>query len=124
MLASLGAISDQTLLITARHAGQTVVLNGTVAATATTDGQQLRVYGSGDVYLGGGWWDKLGIFDGNYQGDYFDGSMSSTLPTAYFRISSRDVPKHVYAAIERTVYGSEGSPPRMPTVQEIRAFLA
>lgn len=87
---TLATLDDQTLLITARHAGQTVTLNGTIAATATTDGQQLRVYGTGDVYLGAGWWDKLGIFAGDYQGDWFDGDTPATVDPVAARIERSD----------------------------------
>ena len=86
----LATLTGQTLLITARHAGQTVILDGTVAATAAVDGQQLRVHGSGDVDLGAGWWDQLGIFDGNYTGDWFDGDTPATVDPVEARIERSD----------------------------------
>lgn len=68
----VATLTDQTLLITPRHAGQIVRLGG-VEHVATANEAPVRVYGSGAVTLGEGWWDRMLIVDGEYGGGYFDG---------------------------------------------------
>jgi len=77
---SLGAIANRTLLITARYAGQWLIVGNTVY-TAPADEAEIRVYGTGNVIVGPGWWDRHGVYDGVYDGDYFDGSYTSTVGT-------------------------------------------
>lgn len=73
MPASLGVISGQTLLITARHAGQWLTVDDTVYI-APADGAEIRVYGTGIITVGPGWWDKHGIYDGEYVGPWIAAS--------------------------------------------------
>lgn len=86
----LTAITDQTLVITARNPGQQLLLDGEVIDTATAAGETLRVYGTGEVSMGPGWWDQLGIFDGDYQGDWFDGDTPATVDPVAARIERSD----------------------------------
>lgn len=90
MAVTIATLAGQTLLVTARYAGQTVTLNGVVAAAAAVNDEQLRVYGYGDVDLGTGWWDRLGIFAGEYTGDWFDGDTPATVDPVAARIERSD----------------------------------
>lgn len=73
-MVTLATITDQTVMVTARHAGQQVYLDGAVAATSTTPEQELRLHGTGVVELGWGGWDKALVVDGIYEGGWFVGS--------------------------------------------------
>lgn len=44
-------------------------------------------------------------------------------PSAYFSINSRDVNRGLLARLEEILYGTDGSVPRIPTIEEIREFL-
>lgn len=68
----VATLSNQTLYVTPRYAGQIVRL-GTTDYTASFDGVPVRIQGTGAAYLGEGWWDELIIVAGNWTGTYFDG---------------------------------------------------
>ena len=62
---------DETLLITARNAGQVVRFDGVDHVAVA--GQEFRIFGSGDIYLSEGYWDKVGMYQGDYTGEWFSG---------------------------------------------------
>ncbi|AXC37911.1 hypothetical protein SEA_JACKO_53 [Microbacterium phage Jacko] len=72
-MVEIATLANQTLLITARHATQVLHFAGQ-EHRASGDGGTIRVYGSGPVILGPGWWDNLAIVNGDYRGPYFDGN--------------------------------------------------
>lgn len=69
-------LSNQTILITPRFAGQVVRLGATEITTEALT--PVRLYGSGTVELSEGYWDNLAVVDGDYSGPYFDGDTSPT----------------------------------------------
>jgi hypothetical protein len=69
---TVATLTDQTLLVTPRYAGQIVRVGG-VQYVAVADESAVRVYGTGEVELGEGWWDQMLIAEGEYGGPYFDG---------------------------------------------------
>lgn len=66
-------LDNQTFLVIARNPGQKLWLGETESVT-TESNQALRVFGSGEIVLGSGWWDCVAVVDGNYLGPWFDGS--------------------------------------------------
>lgn len=70
----IAVLNDQTFLITARHTGQTLYLDGAAVAVSTEAEQELRIHGTGLVELGWGDWDKAAVVAGIYDGDWFTGS--------------------------------------------------
>lgn len=68
----LATISNQTVVIVPRHAGQILRLDD-VEYTAAADEEPMRVTGTGQVSLGDGWWDLATIVDGEYDGRPFAG---------------------------------------------------
>jgi len=80
---ALTTLTDQTLVIVPRFAGQRLHLDS-VEYTAYLDNTPLRVQGPGTVMLGPGWWDEVTIVDGHYTGAPFHG----------------DTPDHTEGALE------------------------
>ena len=69
---TLTTLSNQTVLITPRAAGQVVRLGATeVTAQALTP---VRLYGTGTLEISEGYWDRVAVVDGNYTSPYFDGN--------------------------------------------------
>lgn len=66
-------IDNQTLVIVPRFAGQVLRLGG-VDVVADSDGVPIRIFGTGMVELGEGWWDLATLVDGEYLGPPFSGS--------------------------------------------------
>lgn len=64
-------LNDQTFMITPRSNGQFVYFNNKKYETAA--GVPIRIYGTGTIGLGPGYWDDKLIVDGYYPGPYFDG---------------------------------------------------
>lgn len=48
---------------------------------------------------------------------------SGIKPSAYFTIDSRDINRVQLEAIERALYGAEGSSPVLPDIEELRGFI-
>lgn len=73
---TVATLTNQTFLITPKETGQVVLLDG--VATVTQALVPIRLYGSGVVELGTGYWDEMLVVDGEYLGSYFDGDNAST----------------------------------------------
>lgn len=70
---TVATLSGQTAVVIPRYAGQKVVLNGVVTTGGAAE-EPIRVFGSGTLQLGPGYWDVLTIVAGNYQGPPFTGN--------------------------------------------------
>ena len=66
-------LNNQTFLVVARNPEQKLWF-GDVEQTTTESDQVVRIFGSGELVLGPGWWDCVAVIDGPYSGPYFDGS--------------------------------------------------
>ena len=69
-------LTNQTLILTARNAFQTLTLGSKTVASTDAD-QEIRIWGTGDAVVGPGWWDRCAVVDGNYTGAFFHGGMES-----------------------------------------------
>lgn len=65
-------LDNQTFLVVGRNSGQKLWLEETELVT-TESNQAVRIFGSGELILGPGWWDCVAVVDGHYTGPYFDG---------------------------------------------------
>ena len=92
---------QQTFLVVGRNIGQTLWLNDT-AHNITEQNQQVRIFGTGPVELGPGWWDCVAVIDGDYTGPYFDGAN----PPPGLNAKWSDVPNasQSLAGIDEAVY--------------------
>lgn len=73
---TLASITNQTVIITPRFAGQILRLGSNEVVTEALT--PARVYGTGDVELGEGYWDNFTIVAGVYDGPAFDGATPDT----------------------------------------------
>ena len=81
-------LTNQTLILTARNAFQTLTLGSKTVASTDAD-QEIRIWGTGDAVVGPGWWDRCAIVDGNYTGAFFHGGMESDVATTHNDIYRR-----------------------------------
>lgn len=79
MSVTIATLANETLVIVARYATQTLRFGG-ADYHADADGGSVRVYGSGAVELVDGWWDNLTIVAGEYTGPAFTGDTASAAP--------------------------------------------
>ena len=56
-------LNNQTFLVVARNPEQKLWL-GDVEQTTTKSDQVVRIFGSGELVLGPGWWDCVAVIDG------------------------------------------------------------
>lgn len=75
-------LTDQTLMITGRSAGQQLRFNGSTVSLPV-DGATIRVYGTGPVELGPGYWGNALVTDDLYTGSFFDGDSGEGEMTRY-----------------------------------------
>ena len=75
--ATIALAESSTVIATARNAGQVLTVGGNPVTSNTTD-DQIRTAGATSAVFGPGWWDKLGIVEGEYDGEYFDGGTIGT----------------------------------------------
>lgn len=57
-------LNNQTFLVVARNPEQKLWL-GDVEQTTTESDQVVRIFGSGELVLGPGWWDCVAVIDGS-----------------------------------------------------------
>jgi hypothetical protein len=71
MPVSVCSLNQQTFLVVGRHPNQKLWVGGVEYITEVPE-HLLRIYGSGLVELGSGWWDCVAVIDGQYDGPWFD----------------------------------------------------
>lgn len=118
---TIAELNDQTFMITARSAGQAIRFNGNTAVTPV-DGAVIRLRGTGVVELGEGYWTRVLIADGRYQGPYFDGDSGEGEATRYRWVGTE---RESQSVMEQRfpLYRSETDEEYLPKVEPLRRII-